>query len=90
MDWKTPLGYLITFLTLIGTFYPVLLSLYETLCFYAGSCALFFAIAKDITHDLDYITIGEISNLNEKEMSDRLVAFIQQDSEVKELSAEEK
>lgn len=84
LDWQTPIGYLITFLSLAGVVYPILLSSYQTLAFFAGSCVLFITFIEDITNDVELLNVGGKSNQIDKKM--RLARLIQQNSNVKQLS----
>lgn len=83
LDWKTPSGFLITFLSVVGAYYFVLLNLYQILGFFAGSCGLMINFVWDISNDLELLNIGGQTNQNDKNI--RFNQLIKQHSDVKRL-----
>lgn len=84
LDCETPLGYLITFLSVVGTYYFVLLNFYQMLGFFGGSCGLIINFVRDISNESEFLNIGGRSNENDKNV--RLKQLIQQHSDLKRLS----
>lgn len=86
VDWKTPLGFLITSVFEALSFFAVVLCLIQTLCFYTGSCWLLITFAKDIANDLELLNVGGRSDRSRKKMRERFSKVIQIHMDVKQLS----
>lgn len=85
-NWKTPLGYAITFSIQFGAWTFLLKLCCCILCFFGGVCWLLIAFIEDINSDIK--NLNKIKRIRENDMkfSQQLVKIIHFHSTAKQLS----
>lgn len=87
-NWKTPFGYLTLFLLTFFPLYSMTLCLIPIVCFASGSYYLISSFIRDITEN-DFPVLSEnISSGNHMETTKQFCRFMQNFSEIKQLSYE--
>lgn len=82
LDWHTPFGYFVVFLTEAGASVATFLCVASVICFLIGSCLLFIHFVKDIADDLPALNVNEPSDSNYMEVKKRFCDIIQSYTDV--------
>lgn len=85
-NWKTPFGYLTTFLIQCSAAYTSICCFIPMKCFIIGCCVLFATFVEDITHDLSLFNTNKSINRGGNGTIRQFCNIVQFHSNVKELS----
>lgn len=84
-NWKTPFGYLVAYILNCCATFCVIYGHYMVFCFLIGSSWLTITCVKDITNDLNNLTVKRLTHESQQQLKRSLINIIQFHSDAKQL-----
>lgn len=85
-NWRTPLGYLIAYVSESSAIYSALFCATPIICFLFGLCLFCVSMVKDLSADLSLSIVGGTSKPNRDQLKKSFCQIVQSFVDVKQLS----